>query len=241
MLPQTDAPSQRDAFWLRLALVRTSALLRLWVISAAWMTAVLAMPVQAQQVSLVGISGERALVVIDQQAPRFLSPGQSHSGVKLLNISGQQARIEVDGKPALLVLGEAQVSVGKAPGPASGGRVVLTADGAGHFMTPGTINGKTVQFMVDTGATSVILGQSEATRIGLKPDNAQKVRISTANGVVEGQTFKLASVRVGDAEVREVTAVVLPQPMPFVLLGNSFLNRFQMRRDSDQMTLEKRY
>ena len=65
--------------------------------------------------------------------------------------------------------------------------------------------------------------------------------MSTANGVAQGFRIKLNSVRVGDVEVYDVDAVVTPQPMPFVLLGNSFLTRFQMKRDNNQMTLDKRY
>ena len=53
--------------------------------------------------------------------------------------------------------------------------------------------------------------------------------------------MKLASVRIGDVEVYDVDAVVSPQPMPYVLLGNSFLTRFQMKRDNDQMVLERRF
>ena len=206
------------------------------LLATAWCGQVL-----AQQVSLVGISGERALVVIDQSPPRFLAPGQTHGVVKLLQIDGQQAKVEIGGKPAVLVVGEAPVSVGGGAVGSGGKRVVLTADSRGHFMTPGVINGKTVQFMVDTGATSIILGQAEATRIGLNVAQAEKIQVSTANGVVHGQQFKLATVRLGDVEVRDVTAVVLPQPMPYVLLGNSFLTRFQMKRENDQMTLEKRF
>ena len=48
-------------------------------------------------------------------------------------------------------------------------------------------------------------------------------------------------MRVGDVEIYEVDAVVSPQPMPFMLLGNSFLSRFQMKRENDQMVLERRY
>ena len=50
----------------------------------------------------------------------------------------------------------------------------------------------------------------------------------------------LASVRVGDVQVYNVEAAVLPQAMPFILLGNSFLSRFQMRRDNDVLQLELR-
>ena len=52
--------------------------------------------------------------------------------------------------------------------------------------------------------------------------------------------MQLDSVRIGDVEIYGVDAVVVPDGMPYVLLGNSFLSRFQMRRDNDQMVLERR-
>ena len=123
----------------------------------------------------------------------------------------------------------------------SSGRISLPADGGGHFMGSGSINGRPVQFMVDTGASTVAMGVSDAERIGLAYRDGQPVRVGTANGLAQGWRVKLASVRIGDVEVYDVDAVVTPQGMPFVLLGNSYLNRFQMRRDNDQMVLERRY
>jgi len=98
-----------------------------------------------------------------------------------------------------------------------------------------------VQFLVDTGATEVILSESEAKRINLDFAKGQRVTVSTANGQVNGHRIQLDSVRVGEAQIFGVSAIVLPQPMPSVLLGNSFLNRFQMQRTNDQLTLERRY
>jgi len=62
----------------------------------------------------------------------------------------------------------------------------------------------------------------------------------TAAGVVTTHGVSLTSVRIGDVEVFGVNAMVLPAEMPFILLGNSFLNRFSMRRDTNVMKLEKR-
>ena len=59
--------------------------------------------------------------------------------------------------------------------------------------------------------------------------------------MVDVWRVKLDSVRVGDVEVRGVDAAVLPNTMPYVLLGNSFLSRFQLTRNNDQMVLERRY
>ena len=65
--------------------------------------------------------------------------------------------------------------------------------------------------------------------------------MNTANGTTQGWRIKLNSLRLGEVEVFEVDAIVSQQAMPYVLLGNSFLSRFQMQRDNEQMTLERRY
>jgi len=98
-----------------------------------------------------------------------------------------------------------------------------------------------VQFMVDTGASQVVMSESDARRINLKFEQGQPVRVSTANGMATGYRVVLSSVRVGEVQVYEVAAIVLPQAMPYILLGNSFLTRFQMQRNNDQMTLERRF
>lgn len=203
--------------------------------------AMLAGPAVAQQVALSGVAGGKALVTIDAAAPRFLSPGQAHQGVKLLSMQGETAVIEINGQRQTLRVGEAPISLGQAKTDAGTKRVVLTADAQGHFMPPGQINGRQVQFMVDTGATQVILSESDAKRINLKYEQGRKVNVATANGGVVGYQVRLDSVRIGEAQVFDVTAIVLPQPMAFVLLGNSFLSRFQMQRTNDQLTLDRRY
>ncbi len=197
----------------------------------------------AQSVALSGVAGGKALLTIDAAAPKFVSPGQTHQGVKLLNTQGDMAEVEIDGRRQTLRVGDAPVSVGRGVSSGAGGaqRIVLTADAQGHFMPSGQINGKAVQFMVDTGATQVVLSESDAKRINLKYQQAQKVQVSTANGVVVGYQMKLDSVKIGDAQVYGVSGIVLPQPMPYVLLGNSFLTHFQMQRSNDQLTLEKRF
>ena len=197
----------------------------------------------AQSVALSGVAGNKALVTIDGSAPRFLSPGQSYQGVTLLSTQGESATVSVAGQRETLRVGEAPVSVGTGAAPAAAGatRIVLTADGRGHFMPTGQINGQTVQFMVDTGASQVVMSESDAQRINLSYKQGAPVRVSTANGSAMGHRVVLSSVRVGEVQVLEVAAIVLPQPMPYILLGNSFLTRFQMLRQNDQLTLERRF
>ncbi|RZJ52959.1 MAG: TIGR02281 family clan AA aspartic protease [Acidovorax sp.] len=114
------------------------------------------------------------------------------------------------------------------------------ADSRGHFVNSGTINGRVMQYMVDTGASSVAIGRADADRMGLNYLNGQPVRMNTANGVTQGWRIKLDSLRLGDVEVFGIEAVITPQPMPYVLLGNSLLNEFQMTRINNEMVLEKR-
>ena len=195
----------------------------------------------AQSVSLQGMLGSKALLIVDGGAPRSVAPGETHQGVKVLATSGDQALVEIKGQKHTLRIGDSQVSVGGSGIAARGNKIVLTAGSGGHFLSQGTINGKAVHFMVDTGASVIGLGVSEAERVGLNYKAGQRVRMNTANGEAIGWRVKLSSVRVGDVELYDVDAVVGAESMPYVLLGNSFLSRFQMKRDNDQMVLERRF
>lgn len=205
------------------------------------LTLAAAAPAWAQSVALQGMLGNRALLIVDGSAPRAVAPGDSHKGVKVVSTAGDQAVVEFGGARRTLRVGEAPASVGSTGAAPSGDRIVLTAGTGGHFLTEGGINGRAAYFMVDTGATSVSIGAAEADRLGIEYKSGQPVRLNTANGVAGGWRVMLASVRVRDVEVRNVEAVISQQPMPYVLLGNSFLSRFQMRRENDQMVLERRY
>ena len=195
----------------------------------------------AESVALAGMMGSKALLVVDGGAPKSVAAGDTHQGVKVISTSGDQAVIEQGGKRVSLRVGEAPEHMGASKSGGKGNRIVLVAGSGGHFITAGQINGKAVQFMVDTGATSVAMGAQDAERAGINYKVGRPVMMSTANGNAQGFQIKLASVRIGDVEVFEVDAVVTPQPMPYMLLGNSFLTRFQMSRENDQMTLTKRY
>ncbi|GHC80917.1 hypothetical protein GCM10007320_22960 [Pseudorhodoferax aquiterrae] len=195
-------------------------------------------PAQAQSVALTGVLGQRALLVVDGAGPRSLAVGESWRGVKLLALQGEQAEIEVGGRRSSVRLGASPVSMA---GAGAGRRVVLQADGRGHFMGQGRINGQLVQFMVDTGASTVALDTTEAERLGLDYRKGRQARVSTANGSTQVWVVRLASLRIGESELTDIEAAVVPQPMPYVLLGNNVLARFQMSRGPQQMVLEQRY
>lgn len=195
----------------------------------------------AQTVTLQGMLGKRALLIVDGKPPKGVAPGDTHAGVKVISTAGDAAVVEIAGQRQVLRLGEAPASVGAAGVPPRGSRIVLTAGSGGHFMAQGAINGRAAQFVVDTGATFVSMGAADARRFGVDWKAGQIGSAQTANGLMPAWRVKLASVRIGDVEVFDVDALVSQQPIPAILLGNSFLNRFQMKRDHEQMVLERRY
>lgn len=202
----------------------------------------LAPAVWGQTVAINGTLGDKALLIVDGGFPKSVAVGATHMGVKVVSMQGDSVVVEIAGKRMTMRVGDAPASVGSNAGLAAGGsRVVLTAGPGGHFTSEGQINGRIVRFMVDTGATAVALSISEAERIGLKYKNGDRVQMNTANGVVPGWRMTLDSVRLGDVSIGGVDAVITPAYMPYVLLGNSFLNRFQMNRTNDQMVLERRF
>lgn len=201
----------------------------------------LAQAAAAQSVALQGMMGNRALLIVDGGPPKSVAPGESHMGVKVVSTQGSQAVVEIGGKRHTLQVGDAPASVGGGATAARGNRIVLTAASDGHFMTLGAINGRAASFLVDTGATSVAMSAADADRLGIDYMKGQRGMASTANGTVPMWRIRLNSVRVGDVEVFDVEASVLPVSMPFVLLGNSFLTRFQMKRENNQLVLERRY
>ncbi len=199
-------------------------------------------PAAAQSVSLAGSMGsDKALLMIDGQL-RTLVVGASSQGVTLRRLGDGQAEVEVAGRKLTLTLGALPARVDAAGGSAVGGDtdIVLPIGQGGHFSGSGSINGRAVQFMVDTGATTIALSQSEANRIGLDWKRGKPGLTNTANGPVPIYAVNLTSVRLGGVEVVNVAAVVLPSEMPTVLLGNSFLGRFSMRQDGDVMRLVKK-
>ena len=197
---------------------------------------------QAGGVTLAGSMGRKALLVIDGQTA-MLAVGESARGVKLLSFDGNEARVERGGLATILRLGAAPAALSGTTGhPAAGGarEIVIVAGPGGHFVTSGAINHRPVRFLVDTGATLVAIGRGEAERLGLDLAGAQRGSSWTAGGTVPVLALTLSSVRIGEIEISNVPAVVVPGELPQVLLGNSFLQRFQMRRENDVMRLEQR-
>jgi aspartyl protease family protein len=197
-------------------------------------------PAHAVNVSLAGVFGRKAVLVIDGGSPRTLAPGASSpEGVRLLSIEGDSVWVEIDGKREQLRIGQHVASSrSESPGAAT---IHLNADAQGHFMSAGAINGAAVNFMVDTGATVIAIGRADARRAGIDTARGRAITVQTANGVVRAWRIRLHSVKVGAVTLRDIDAAVMEIDMPYALLGMSFLNRMDMQRNGQIMTLKQRF
>ncbi len=204
----------------------------------AILCALAVLPARAADVGLVGLFPGKAVLVIDGAAPRTLAVGNAAAGVRLIAVDQDSATVEIGGRRQRLAIGQHAHAGGDGGGAQTAS---LTADGNGHFITTGTVNGATVRFMVDTGATSVALGASDARRANVSLANARPIMVQTANGITQAWLVTLNSVRVGDVTLNQVEGTVHQHDLPVALLGMSFLNRMEMKRDGQTMTLRKRY
>jgi aspartyl protease family protein len=199
-------------------------------------------PAAAADIHVVGLTAGKAVVSINGGKPRTLAVGQATAeGVKLISADSQSATFEFEGQRRTLGPGEGAAVATTSFG-AGGDRVTLTADSQGHFVATGVVNGTSLRFLVDTGATLVVLSSADARRAGLNYLASSRALTQTANGPVTVYNVKIDTMRVGDITLNGVDAVVVEgDKLPIALLGMSFLNRMEMRRDGSTMTLIRRY
>jgi aspartyl protease family protein len=195
----------------------------------------------AAEVALIGLLGDSAAVLaIDGGEPKTVRVGQKWSGVTVISVERpqSQATVEIDGKRRVLKIGQHYRA---APAAVSRQSVTLAADPRGHFVADGTINGNPVRFLVDTGASTVALPAADAVRLGIDYRKGRPALSSTAAGVVQIYVVTLDTVKLGPIELTRVEASVIEQGLEIALLGMSFLNRVEMKRDGDLMTLTRRF
>ena len=194
----------------------------------------------ADDINLVGIFPGKALVSVNGGPPKTISAGQKTAeGFTLISTAGDSAVVEIGGKRRTLRIGQPFQTSGSAAGQDT---ITLSPDSRGHYVTVGTVNGKAVKLLVDTGATSVAMGTQLATQLGIDYRAGQPITVSTAGGNQPAHVIKLASVRVGSITIENIDAAVTPGMNNFdgVLLGMSFIGQLSMQRDGQSLRLSRR-
>jgi len=194
----------------------------------------------ALDVNVVGLFPNKAVVQIDGGSLQTMAIGQKvHDDVVLLSVGRDGATFDIEGRRVSIPLGAARR---QATSPSlAANYAVVPADARGDLVTNGEVNGVPVRFAVDTGATFITFPAREAVRLGLDYRNGRKVVMETANGEAFAYRLKLDTVRIGNVAVHDVEAVVTEgNSLPIALLGMSFLNRLDMKREGTTLTLTKR-
>ena len=192
------------------------------------------------QVNIVGLFSNKAVLIINGGKPKTLSVGQASDGVKLIAADSQTATLQIEGNTKRLGMGQAASVAGKSSsGSAS---AVLYANSQGHFVSDCQINGASLKFILDTGATSVALNSGDAKFANIDYKRGEPMQVSTANGVVTAYRVTIATLKIGSITLNQVEASVLEGGSPpLVLLGMSALNRLDMKREDIALTLTKKY
>ncbi len=192
------------------------------------------------QVNIVGLFSNKAVLIINGGKPKTLSVGQTSDGVKLIAADSQAATLQIEGNTKRLSMGQAASVVGKSSGVAAS--AVLYANSQGHYVSDCQINGASLKFLLDTGATSVALNSGDAKFANIDYKRGEPMQVSTANGVVTAYRVTIATLKIGGITLNQVDATVLEGGSPpLVLMGMSALSRIDMKREDIALTLTKKY
>lgn len=191
-------------------------------------------------VQVHGLMSNQAVVSIDGKE-RILKVGKpSAEGISLVSADSKKAVLEWQGERFERTLDKQITSNFAAP--AEKNEVRIERGINGHYFTPGQINGRMVNFMVDTGASAIAMNHTEADRIGISWRKGKRMMAGTAGGDTPSYLVNLDTVAVGGVTLHNVEAVVVVADSGSdILLGMTFLKETEMREDRNALVLRKKY
>jgi len=191
----------------------------------------------SQSIVVKGLFKNAALLLVDGEQV-LIKVGKVKKGIKLIKANSKDALLEINGRRQQLGLSK---QVGGSYQEAKSRVVRIASRQGGHHWVRGQINGRNIDFIVDTGASVIAMNLSTAKRLGIDYENGQPGYINTANGVTEIRVVNLAKVTVGSITHYNVQASVsLNDALGVTLLGNSFLSRTNMKTENGVLILEAR-
>ena len=197
-----------------------------------------------ENITINGLFKDKVVVTIDGKQQILKKNKLTPEGVKLIKSNSKEATIEIDGISKVFTLDEKIGNIFKTTSddekPYSfKKRVTIKGDAMGMYKTSGQINGKTVEFLVDTGATLVSMSSGLAEQLKIKYEKGKKVQMMTAKGPSIAYVVELNKVKVGDIELYNITGSVSDDMTGRALLGMSFLGKLDMKRKGEYLVLEK--
>jgi aspartyl protease family protein len=184
---------------------------------------------------VVGLFSGAAVVNIDGQR-KMLKVGQRLGDVELISATSREAVLRIADKTQTFTLSR-EYSDGFATPQKRQMSIARRNDG--HYWVSGSVNGQSMEFLIDTGASTIAMSENEADRLGLDYLKGRSVQVNTAGGTKKAWQVRLDRVKIGTLEVLGVEAMVLPGSYPTqTLLGMSFLNRVGWREEQGVLYVE---
>src|SRR5690554_6024344 len=204
---------------------------------------ILCIPVDVQaeelQILVMGLFRDYAVVEVNQKQ-HLLTVGQrTPEGVTLISANSNEAILDFAGKRSTFGLNNRVGGVYSSAAAMPSVSIWPTND---MYLTSGSINGFTVDFMIDTGASVVALNGETAKWLGLDYLEANQVGVRTASGVELAYSVQLETIQLGDISLKNISAVVIDGAEPQrVLLGMNFLNAFELERKGERLDLRHKF
>ncbi|MDG7053536.1 MAG: TIGR02281 family clan AA aspartic protease [Wolbachia endosymbiont of Alcedoecus sp.] len=118
------------------------------------------------------------------------------------------------------------------------GSIEFTKSYDGHFYIQAQVNGRNITFLLDTGATDIVLSQKDAVNAGINLQNIQDFKIyETAKGQIRAGVVQIPQVKIGNFLINDVQASVNTHSMSHSLLGMSFLRYFHFTIRDNKLIL----
>ncbi len=208
------------------------------VLGLAFLLIIASTAADATTVRVIALFTDKALLEVDGQQ-KVVNKGEIFSGVFLQSASGRGAVVVIEGKTMDLELNRTIAGNFKKREKIS---LRIVPNTHGMYFTKGTINGKSTNFLVDTGATHVTMSGREARSLNIDFIKGIRSYAQTAAAVVPVWQVKLDSVEVGGIKLNNISATVIEGDHPAeVLLGNSFLRHTRIEQAGSVLEISKRY
>ena len=194
-------------------------------------------------VEVIALFESKAVLRINNEQ-LLLSEGESSpQGIRLVEADAHKAVIEIGGRQFTYGLGSTVFNAPVEETQAAAKEIYIYRDPDNLYRTTGSLNGFPVNFLVDTGASSIVINAQQANRMGIKyKQEGTPIRVRTASGQEPAVAIKFKKVSINGITLRSIDGIVLEGPEPSTpLLGMSYLSRFEIQNSGNVIKLIKKY
>lgn len=220
-------------------LVKRGLVLVSWLACFACVLASNVLNAEEVDIEVVALFSNAAVLKVDGKQRLLKSGETSPEGILLEKADSSGVTIRYEGKLTTIGLSERITTQFRTPERRT---AAVQVNRKGQYITTGSINGRPVRFLIDTGANILAMSSVSARSLGIDTSTGRRMRGTTASGTIESTEVYLGVVQVGDIVVENVQAVVIDGGYPTeILLGMSFLKNVKIEENAGLMLLTSQF